>query len=168
MLIFMTGMMGSGKSTVGESLAALMSIPFVDLDREIANRVGMSIPEIFANHGEEFFRAKEQEELKIACTLDSSIVSLGGGALCSGNAWALIPTKAHVVWLKASTETLLERLKGSSDRPLLHHQPEETLRTMLNTRNAWYSKAQFHITTDAKEPHVISREILSVLSGGVT
>ena len=168
MLIFMTGMMGSGKSTVGESLAALMSIPFVDLDREIANRMGMSIPEIFANHGEDFFRTKEREELKNACTFRKSVVSLGGGALCSDDAWALIPANAHVVWLKASPQTLFERLEGSSGRPLLHHQPQDTLRAMLNDRNAWYSKAKFHITTDEKEPLVISREILSVLREGVT
>ena len=168
MLIFMTGMMGAGKSTVGKSLANLLNMTFVDLDEEISNFARMSITDIFSQYGESHFRNLEFEALERACLSNNSIISLGGGALCSQSSWNIVPSNAHVIWLKASMETLLNRLKEDRMRPLLAQNTQQTLDSLLTQRNAWYSKAQYHVETDEKSPGQISQEIASRINGGTS
>ena len=166
MLIFMTGMMGAGKSTVGQSLANLLNMTFVDLDEDISNHACMNIPDIFSQYGESHFRNLEFEALERMCLAKNSIISLGGGALCSQKSWDIVPEQGHVVWLRASMETLMNRLKEDTMRPLLGQNTQETLISLLEQRSAWYSKAQYHVETDEKSPGQISQEIASRINGG--
>ena len=121
--VVLVGMMGAGKSSVGRRLAARLGIPFVDADAEIENAAGMTIPEIFAKHGEPYFRAGEARV--IARLLDSGpqVLATGGGAFMNQDTRDLIRDKGISVWLKADLDVLLKRIKRRSDRPLAEQDP---------------------------------------------
>ena len=166
MPIFMTGMMGAGKSTVGKSLAAILNMTFLDLDEEISKSAQMSINEIFSTYGESHFRNLEFQALERACLMNNSVISLGGGALCSQESWAIIPSNAYVIWLKADIQTLVTRLKEDKSRPLLEKDGFKSLNSLLMARIEWYSKAHQHLETDGKSPAELTQEIISHIHGG--
>ena len=116
--IVLVGMMGAGKSSVGRRLAARLGIDFVDADTEIESAAGMAIPEIFAKHGEGYFRSGEARV--IARLLDSGpqVLATGGGSIMDQNTRDLIHIKGISVWLKADLDVLLKRTKRRNDRPL--------------------------------------------------
>lgn len=117
--IVLIGMMGAGKSTVGRRLAARLGLNFVDADAEIEAAAGMSIPDIFAAHGEQYFR--DGEVRVIARLLDGApcVLATGGGAWMRPETRERIRAKGISVWLKAEPDVLLRRVKRRSDRPLL-------------------------------------------------
>jgi shikimate kinase len=118
--IFLTGFMGSGKSTLGPIVANVLGYAFCDLDEEIAARAGMSVQRVFAEQGEAAFRAQEAAVLRDVAGRERIVVAVGGGALASeGNLqWAL--RHGTVVYLHVPAEQLLRRLlRGRSTRPLL-------------------------------------------------
>ena len=153
-------MMGSGKSTVGEVLSSLSLIPFQDLDESIEETSQMKISTIFESYGEAYFRKLEREALRIVCTQTQGIIALGGGTLCSEEAWGLIPNHAQVIWLKAPLETLVERVKKSSHRPLVAEDARKSLASLLASRSPWYEKASLHIHTASTSPQDIAKEVL--------
>ena len=159
MLVFMTGMMGSGKSTVAKHLSSMMNLPYDDLDHILEAREGRSITDIFETDGESYFRQKERELLAEYCTKQTGIFALGGGALCTAENWELIPDTAHVVWLKASVETLLERLRGDQSRPLLHGDQEEQLQHLMEKRIPFYSRANIQLDTDQDVPRKLAETL---------
>src|SRR6185437_10594591 len=120
--IVLVGMMGAGKSSIGRRLATRLAIPFVDADTEIEQAAGMSIPDIFATHGEPAFRAGEARV--IARLLDSGpqVLATGGGAFMNADTRVAIAAKGISIWLKADIEVLLRRIKRRHDRPLLQTQ----------------------------------------------
>ena len=145
--IVLVGMMGAGKSSVGRRLAARLGIPFVDADAEIESAAGMTIPEIFAKHGEPYFRAGEARV--IARLLDSGpqVLATGGGAVLEMHTRDLIHIKGISVWLKADLDMLLKRTKRRNDRPLA-----ERIKELLPQREPLYALAD--ITVHSRdEPH---------------
>src|SRR5271169_2844127 len=134
--IVLIGMMGVGKSSIGRRLAARLGVPFVDADTEIEKAAGMSIPDIFARHGEADFRSGEARV--IARLLDSGpqVLASGGGAVMNPDTRAAIKAKGVSIWLKADLDVLLRRIaKRKHERPMLHtDDPTETLRQLLITR----------------------------------
>src|SRR5271169_1822517 len=134
--IVLVGMMGVGKSSIGRRLAARLGVPFVDADSEIEKAAGMSIPDIFARHGEADFRSGEARV--IARLLDSGpqVLASGGGAVMNADTRAAIKAKGVSIWLKADFDVLLRRIaKRKHERPMLHtDDPTETLRQLLITR----------------------------------
>jgi shikimate kinase len=151
--IALIGMPGSGKSSIGRRLAPRLNLPFVDADAEIERAAGMSIPEIFAKHGEAYFR--DGEARVIARLLDDgpSVIATGGGALINRNTRMLIRERAISVWLKADIAVLMRRVRRKSDRPLLQGQdPEETLKRLLAEREPIYAEANI-IVTSREGPH---------------
>jgi len=116
--IFLVGMMGAGKSTIGRALARRLGRDFVDLDEQIAARAGRSIPEIFERQGEAGFRAMERDGLREAAG-GAAVVALGGGTLTQPGAASEIGAAGRVVYLRASVEQLLARLGDGRGRPLL-------------------------------------------------
>src|SRR5664279_3146049 len=108
--IVLVGLMGVGKSSVGRRLAARLAIPFVDADSEIESAAGMTIPEIFDKHGEDYFRAGEARV--IARLLDSGpqVLATGGGSIMDQKTRDLIHIKGIAVWLKADLDVLMKRL----------------------------------------------------------
>ncbi len=120
MRIYLTGFMGSGKTTVGRLLAAKLGAPFVDLDMEIERRAGMTVREIFERLGEPAFRQMEAEALRGTSTLSDVVVATGGGTMTfEGNA-RLIGSSGLSVWLNPPFATIAARIGGvgKTDRPL--------------------------------------------------
>ena len=144
-------MMGSGKSTVGHALARRLDRRFVDTDAEIVSVVGISIPEIFEVHGEQWFRSKETEVLSDCLTTEEPlIISVGGGTVLAEHNRALLRTWSDVVWLRASLETLVRRVGSGAGRPILAGDPEGTLRRLLDDRRAFYTEVS-HVTVDVDD-----------------
>jgi shikimate kinase len=165
--LVLTGMMGVGKSSIGRRLAARLKVPFVDADTEIEKAAGMSIPDIFARHGEADFRSGEARV--IARLLDSGpqVLASGGGAVMNPDTRTAIKAKGVSIWLKADLDVLLRRIaKRKHERPMLHtDDPAETLRQLLITREPVYALAD--LTVQSREvPHdAIVAEIMRALSG---
>ena len=158
--IVLVGMPGSGKSSIGRRLAQYLGIEFVDADQEIEAAAGMSIADIFAKHGEPYFRAGEARV--IARLLDKSpqVVATGGGAFVNLDTRALVRARALSVWLKADVDLLLRRVKRKNDRPLLRvADPEAALKRLLAEREAVYAEADITVTS-LDVPHEAVVEML--------
>ena len=164
--IVLVGMMGVGKSSVGRRLAARLSIPFVDADSEIEKAAGMTIPEIFARHGEAYFRSGEARVLARLLESGPQVLATGGGAFMNEDTRALIKLKGVSVWLHADFDVLLRRTsKRRSDRPLLQTEdPGETLRALLAEREPTYALAD--LTVQSREvPHeAIVADVMTALA----
>ncbi len=162
--IVLVGIMGAGKSSVGRRLAARLGMPFVDADTEIEKAADMSIPEIFARHGEPYFRAGETRV--IARLLDSGpqVLATGGGAFMNPETRATIRARGISVWLRASLEVLSRRVKRRNDRPLLKgSDPVETLKRLMDERYPVYAEAD--LTVESRDvPHeAIVEEVIEHL-----
>ena len=117
--IVLVGMMGAGKSSIGRRVAARLAIPFVDADAEIELAADMTIAEIFAVHGEPYFRAGEARVIARLLERGPQVLATGGGAFMNAQTRAALKEKAVSVWLKADLDVLTKRLRRRSDRPLL-------------------------------------------------
>ncbi len=144
--VVMVGMMGAGKTAVGTALARQLGVPFLDSDEEIVRAADRSIPEIFENHGEAFFRARETEVLARLLRAAPSVLSTGGGAFLSERNRALIKESGVSVWLRADLDLLWQRVRHKSTRPLLRTaNPRETLRGLYEGRVPFYSLADLTV-----------------------
>jgi shikimate kinase len=162
--IVLVGMMGAGKSSVGRRLASRLGIPFVDADAEIEKAAGMTIPEIFAAHGEPYFRSGEARVIARLLDGGPQVLATGGGAFMNADTRAAIRSKGISVWLRASLDVLNRRVRRRSDRPLLKDtDPAETLKRLIEERYPIYAEAD--ITVESREvPHdTIVDEIISGL-----
>src|ERR1700753_2359389 len=113
-------MMGAGKSTIGRRLAVRLRLPFLDADTEIETaHAGMTIPEIFATHGEPYFRGGEARVIAARLEGGPAVLATGGGAFLREETRERISRKAISVWLKADVDTIMRRVKRRADRPLL-------------------------------------------------
>src|SRR6202171_757428 len=117
--IVLVGMMGAGKSSIGRRLAGRLNIPFVDADAEIEEAASMSIADIFAVHGEPYFRAGEARVIARLLEHGPQVLATGGGAFMSAQTRATIGGKAGSVWLKGDLDVLTKRFRRRHDRPLL-------------------------------------------------
>ena len=145
--IVLVGMMGAGKSSVGRRLAARLGLAFVDADAEIESAAGMTIPEIFAKHGEADFRSGEKRV--IARLLDSGpqVLATGGGAVMDQKTRDLIHIKGISVWLKADLDVLMKRTKRRNDRPLA-----DKMKDLLPLREPVYALSDV-VVQSRDEPH---------------
>lgn len=156
--IVLVGMMGAGKSSVGRRLAGRLGIPFVDADSEIESAAGMTIPEIFAKHGEPYFRAGEARVIARLLENGPQVLATGGGAVMSQTTRDLIRSKGISVWLKADLDVLLKRTKRRNDRPLA-----EKINELLPLREPIYGQSDI-IVRSRDEPHdTIVDEIIAAL-----
>ncbi|MTI31865.1 shikimate kinase [Xanthovirga aplysinae] len=153
---FLTGMPGSGKSTLGRRLAKHLSLDFIDLDVEIVKREGQSINQIFAEEGEAYFREQEKEALfKVCRNPNEFVLSTGGGAPCFFENMDFIKGQGLTLFLNVSPEELCRRMwsKGQSNRPLLKGLTKEkltsNLREKLEDRLPFYTKAHLEIKGDS-------------------
>lgn len=126
MRIYLTGFMGSGKSTVGRLLAARLGAPFVDLDEEIERRAEMRVREIFEQHGEPVFRQMEREALEATLALQDVVVATGGGTVAFEANARLIRDNGLAVWLNPPFATIAARVGGlgKKDRPLFRDETQ--------------------------------------------
>lgn len=154
--IVLVGMMGSGKSSVGKRLATRLALPFLDADVEIETAAGMTIPEIFAQHGETGFRDGERRVIgRILSTRSPLVLATGGGAFMNAETREKIAQFGISLWLKAEADVLMRRVRKRTNRPLLHTaDPEATLRRMLVEREPVYALADLTVLS-RDEPHEV-------------
>ena len=146
-LIYIIGFMGSGKSTAGKKLAASLGWTFIDLDRKIEEVALKTIPRIFSEDGEEYFRKIESEVLMNLDKTKKTVVSTGGDTPCHGDNMDFMLQTGLTVYLKMTPGQLAKRLLDSSgERPLLKNVPDESLQEFIGEklahREKWYSKAE--------------------------
>ncbi|MFN3516523.1 MAG: shikimate kinase [Novosphingobium sp.] len=146
--VVLVGMMGVGKTSIGRRLAAVLHMPFVDADEEIEQAAQMTISEIFAQFGEDYFR--DGERRVIARLIDGPgtrrIIATGGGAFVNPATRALILDKAIAVWLDSDVEVLVERVGRKDTRPLLRQgDPREILTRLKAEREPAYAQAPIHV-----------------------
>lgn len=163
--IVLVGLMGCGKSAIGRRLAGRLSLPFVDADEEIERAAGKSIEDIFADHGEPYFREGERKVLARLLRTGPQVLATGGGAFMNEETRTAIAESGISVWLKADLPLLVRRVGRRGNRPLLKAgDPETVLQNLMTTRYPIYAKAD--ITVESRDvPHeVIVGEIVDKLA----
>ncbi|OUL27522.1 shikimate kinase [Nostoc sp. 106C] len=162
--LYLIGMMGSGKTTVGRLLAKHLGYGFVDTDDVIVQAAGKSINKLFAESGEAVFRQLESDVLAQICAFTKLTIATGGGIVMRQENWSYLH-HGLIVWLDAPVELLYSRLQEDSTRPLLQDvDPQGKLRSLLEQRQRLYSQADLHITISAGEtPEQIATKVVAAI-----
>jgi shikimate kinase len=156
-LIFLTGFMGSGKSTIGPILANTLGFKYLDVDRHIEQKTNKRVAEIFSSDGEQTFRALERDALLELTRLNHCVISLGGGTIADEENCQLVLQKGILVYLKLSPEEIIHRVQYRSDRPMLKDEhgnklspPELRNRVLdlMTRRERFYARADIVIAAD--------------------
>lgn len=166
--IILIGMMGCGKTTIGEELSKLLpDYKYVDIDLEIEKSTQKKISDIFLKHGEPFFRMLETDKIKKVCNESGNqIISVGGGAFEDKQNQNLLLKSGKVIYLKTSASQIYERIKSETHRPLLRKDfSVGKIKEIMSKREKNYKKADIIISTDKKEPQKVAKEILGVING---
>jgi len=152
--IALVGMRGAGKTTVGQLFARRRTVPFYELDQIIENDIGLSLAEIFDLEGEEYYRAVEEKTLEKVLKRRPGIIAAGGGLVMNPTAFFLLKLNAFTVWLQASPEALLTRVRSSKDQSRLGAAPQASkqLKAILDRRTPYYAQADLVIDTTRKSP----------------
>jgi shikimate kinase len=170
--LFLTGFMGSGKSTIGKGLSKSLNAAFIDIDDEIEESEGLEISQIFEQKGESYFRQVEEKIIaSIILSHPQSIISLGGGALLSSKTLEVILKSGVLIYIKSEPVEIWKRIKHSTRRPLLRNQGEEwsrerylnRMKTLMEEREPGYKNAHIVIDRDGKEVEEIVKDILYTL-----
>jgi shikimate kinase len=173
-LVFLTGFMGSGKSTIGPILANALGWDYVDIDKNIEFKANRTIVDIFASNGEQSFRALEREALRDLVSRDECVVSLGGGTLTVEENFEFIHQNGIIVYLQLSPDKIFQRVKHRADRPMLKGADGKSLEgvelqkridALLEFREQYYSKADIIIPADAMNVGVTVDTIVERLRG---
>lgn len=148
MPLWLIGMMGSGKSEVGQVLAARTGKPFLDTDALVEDAAGLAVVEVFEEEGELAFRVRESEAIRAAARIADAVVATGGGAVLFDDNVRSMKSSGPVVWLQAEPATLAARIGDAPGRPLLVDvDVEDRLSMMLEGRREAYEGAADHIVT---------------------
>lgn len=162
--IVLVGIMGCGKSSVGRRLAATLGVAFVDADHEIETAANMTIPEIFAEHGEAYFRAGEQRVIARLLSEGAGVLATGGGAYMNAETRAAIAQSGISVWLKADFDVVMMRVRRRSNRPLLQQpDPEGVMRRLIDERYPVYAQADITVKSRDVPHETVVLEILDAL-----
>jgi shikimate kinase len=163
--IVLIGMMGAGKSSVGKRLARRLNLAFADADTEIEQAAGMTIPEIFAHHGEPAFRDGEKKVIARLLEHGPMVLATGGGAYMNGETREAIARHGITVWLKAELDVLLRRVRRRDDRPLLKTEnPEATLARLIEQRYPVYAQADVTVVSHDVPQEVMVDEVIGALT----
>jgi shikimate kinase len=169
MKIFLLGFMGSGKSYWGRMLSESLELPLLDMDEEIEKMMGLSIPEIFAHKGEDYFRQLEHDELHSILQQDAFVLSCGGGLPCYYDNMAVMNRHGLTIWLNVPLAVMTERLKKKKyKRPLLKdiddEQLSEYIEKKLQERRVFYEQAQLIIDPTEFTIESLTAKIRSCIS----
>jgi shikimate kinase len=158
--IALVGFMGCGKSTVGRQVAGDLGFEFVDTDRLIVDRAGLPIAEIFATEGEAAFRQLEREIIDELGTRKGVVIATGGGAIVDPENFASLKAHALVICLWAGAETLHQRTKHQSHRPLLQQADSlGAIRELLAEREPFYKKADVMVNTEQRPLREVAAQV---------
>jgi shikimate kinase len=160
-LVFL-GMMGSGKSSIGNLVSKKLNLPFMDIDTLIVKNTGMSISEIFQKKGEDYFRNQE-EKITLKCLKKiKNVVSLGGGGFINTRIRKEILANHFSFWLNWDESTLITRIKSSEKRPLVFKSTDQEIKTIIKNRSKIYSNAQFKINCNKLTKTEIVKKIIKI------
>jgi len=159
--IYLVGLMGAGKTTIGRQLAKSLTVPFYDSDKAIEESTGVDIPTIFEFEGEEGFRDREQKMIQQLTKLEGIVMATGGGAVLRDENRRLLKENGFIVYLQCSVERILERTRRDTQRPLLKTEnPRERIETLFTEREHLYlSCADFIIDTGTLQ----SKNVVSLI-----
>lgn len=158
--VILTGFMATGKTAAGQILAEALSRPFLDSDQEIERRAGMTIPAIFAAHGEEYFRAVEKQVSKQLVAKTGMVISTGGGIAVDPDNRAFLSSAGVVVCLTCDEAELLDRVVDDDSRPLLRGQDRHhRVRELLRLRKPAYDALPFHVDTTGKASEQVVEKV---------
>jgi shikimate kinase len=162
--IVLVGIMGCGKSTVGKRLAQRLGLEFIDADTEIERAANMSVAEIFAEHGEPYFRSGEERVIARLLREGPQVLATGGGAFVSEATRAEIAERGLSIWLKVDFDTVMARVRRRSNRPLLQNpDPEGTMRKLMADREPVYAKAALTVVSkDVPHESVVDQIVVSL------
>ena len=162
--IVLVGLMGAGKTSIGRRLAARLGLPFRDADAEIELAAGCTIPELFARYGESDFRAGERRVIRRLLSGDPLVLAFGGGAFMDPETRAAVREEAVSVWLRCPLATLVRRVAGRDNRPLLADgDPAEILQRLIDARYPVYAEADVIIDCLDESPDATTFRVLNTL-----
>ncbi len=162
--VVLVGLMGAGKTAVGRLLAERLAMPFVDADREIETAAGLTINEIFARHGEPFFREREEKVMARLLSGPPQVIAAGGGAFMSAATRERIKAMSISVWLKADIDLLLRRTAKRTHRPLLAgDNPRAVLERLDRDRGPIYATADITVETTDEPADLVAERIAAAL-----
>lgn len=162
--VVLVGLMGAGKSTIGKKMAALLNLPFYDLDTEIENASRMTVTELFASYGEPEFRDLERRVMQRLLEGGPMILATGGGAFMNEQTRESIAQAGISVWLNAELDVLMERVLRRQDRPLLKNaDPRGVMQKLMTERYPVYATADLNIMSRDEKREVIAQEVISLL-----
>ena len=164
--IFLVGMMGAGKTTIGKALARKLDRQFFDTDQVIAQRTGVAIPIIFEIEGEDGFRSRESTVIRDLSQLSNSVIATGGGVVLRERNREILKTAGTVIYLRASSDDLWRRTSRDRNRPLLQTaNPQQTLRDLYAQRDPLYHEvADIIVDTSSQSVLRLVNELLQKLS----
>ena len=161
--VVLIGFMGTGKTSVGRLLAARLGCAFHDLDKKIEECCGMSIPAMFAQHGEPYFRAREKEAVRAAAERTNLVIATGGGTVKDAENVALLRQNGVLVALTADVDTILQRTRARGARPVLDSADAGDRRAavvrLLEERRHLYESADITVDTSGRAPLEVAEYI---------
>ena len=160
-LVFL-GMMGSGKSTIGNLVSKKLNLPFIDIDNLIVKKAGISISEIFKKKGEDYFRNLEEKITLKSLKKIGNVVSLGGGGFINKKIRNEILSNHFSFWLNWDESTLLKRIISSKKRPIAFKSTEYQIRSIIKSRSKIYEKAQYEINCNELTKNEIIKKIIKI------
>ena len=167
--IVLIGLMGAGKTAIGKRLAAQLGLPFFDADQEIERAAGTTVAEIFAKHGEAYFRAGEKRVIQRLLANGRIVLASGGGAFMDPETRATIRERAVSVWLRCPLPILLQRVHGRTHRPLLNAgDPAEILQRLSEIRSPIYAQADIIVDGSEDPPQVTTHHVIAALAAHTT
>jgi shikimate kinase len=163
--VFLIGLMGSGKTTIGQLLAKRLQLPFIDSDHELEQRTGVSVATIFEIEGEPAFRHREAAIIDELTNLRSIVLGTGGGAILNPHTREVLHDRGVVIYLHSTAETSYERIRRNRDRPLLMvTDPLARLRQLYELRHPLYvDTAHFVVESYRDRPTAVVNEIAKAL-----
>ncbi len=162
--VVLVGLMGVGKTSIGRRLAARLGLPFRDADAEIELAAGCSIPEIFERFGEREFREGERRVIRRLLAGEPLVLATGGGAYMDRDTRATIRREAVSVWMRAKLSTLLRRVSGRTNRPLLNgRNPAEVLEKLITERHPFYAEADIVVDCSDEPPDSTTTKVFTAI-----
>ena len=163
--VVLIGFMASGKTAVGRALAARLGFEFCDTDDMVTAESGRTVEEIFADEGEEGFRARERDAVVRAAARPGRVIACGGGAILSVRNYGVLKGAGAICYLRTTAGELIARLESGDGRPLLHGDPAEAVPRLLSERApAYETAADLVVDTDGKSPDDVATDIAERLA----
>lgn len=164
--ICLIGLRGAGKSTLGRLLGKEMSVPFIELNRDIEEQSGMPVSELMALYGQEGYRRLERQAVeRVVATSDAVVLAVAGGIVSEPETYGFLLRNFHTIWLKASPEEHMNRVRGQGDERPMAGNPKamEELKSILTSREVLYAKAESIVNTSGKSVEDSLKDLMTTI-----